>query len=109
MNYLFAALSGLAFGLILSLLKYLLLWRPYLKAKTNRIYLIMMLSSLINVAALLSIFLIRDILPFSYWLTLISLALALNFGGKFLAKQAATKNPETITAINQIQGEDHGT
>ncbi len=109
MNYLFAALSGLAFGLVLSLLKYLLLWRPYLKAKTDRIYLIMMLSSLINVAALFSIFLIRDILPFSYWLTLIALAFALNFGGKFLAKQAADKSTNTTAQINQIQGEDHGT
>lgn len=82
MNYVIAAIAGLAFGAGGGLIKYLLLWRPLLTNKKDfnqkRLITIQIFSMLINIAILIGVFLLRKIWPYPFEITIISTAIGLS-------------------------------
>lgn len=84
--YVESVIAGLAYGALIGLLKYVLLWRKTLKTneEMNRgaLYVRLGIGYALNVAALLFVFLIRNIMPLDFALTLIATAVAMSLTGK---------------------------
>ena len=90
MEYVLGAIAGVAFGALMSALKYALVWKAFLKpdkdgnVKDSKIYSVMIFSNAINVAALLIVFLLRDIMPFNFAATIVATALSLSITNRFM-------------------------
>ncbi|MCL2816845.1 MAG: Tim17/Tim22/Tim23/Pmp24 family-domain-containing protein [Clostridiales bacterium] len=82
-----AFLAGAVFGGLFAALKYFLLWRPFGRGKKLRSTSAVMgrygIGHGINIAALVTVFLFRNVLPFPFEYALIGTALALVLFGKF--------------------------
>ena len=85
-SYIAGALSGAAYGSLVGYIKYHTLWKSILrdqkKITTGTLYQRMGLSYAINVATLLLIFLIRDLLPWDFMAVMIAAAVMLSLAGK---------------------------
>ncbi len=81
MDYAIAGLAGLSYGALIGVIKYLLLWKPLLlgtkELNNNRLLIAQMVSMIVNAAVLFSVFLLREIWPYSFTVTLIATALGL--------------------------------
>lgn len=87
MTYVLGALAGAAFGGLAGLLKYVILWRGYLKKKSrgaadSALYGRMLIGYLVNAAVLVAVFLARKSLPFDFYAAIIAAALALSLTSK---------------------------
>ena len=106
MTYAIGIIAGLLFGVSVSLLKYLFLWRPILKGSRpcigKYVYANMTISMLVNVITLLTVYFLRHIWPYSFEATIVSAALALSLMGKLypltdvFAMEKAAKNGDSI-------------
>ena len=100
MTYLIAAIVGLAYGLIVAILKYIFLWKKlvdpkyYEAVKENQLIARMVISFVTNVVALLLVFFLRNVIPFNFAVTAIATALGLSGGGKIFSMA------KTINKIN---------
>ena len=88
MEYIWGALAGLAFGGLIGAIKYYVLWHKTAKAPqsseitSSYVYIRMIISNVINVAALAIVFLLRDIICFSFVAALFGAAVGLSIAGK---------------------------
>ena len=84
MTYLVGVLGGAAFGVLVGLAKYLLIWRPIQRTdkplNLGAVYWRVGISNVINIITLLIVFLLRTHLPFgmNYIATLGAVAIALS-------------------------------
>jgi len=90
-EYFFAALGGGLFGIIVGYVKYLLLWSPVVNGKVQltqkSIYTRLIIQSFINIATLLTVYLVRNIWPFSFVVTIFATAIALSLMSKFTSSR----------------------
>ncbi len=88
MEYVWGALAGLGFGGLIGAVKYYVLWHRATKAPQDNeitssyVYIRMIISNVINVATLAIVFLLRDIVCFSFVATLLGAAVGLSIAGK---------------------------
>ncbi len=86
MNYLIAALAGLAFGALCAWLKYITIWRPFVLGKkefsAKKIVVPQIISMALNVVILLAVYFLRHIWPYSFEVTIIATAVALSIAGR---------------------------
>ena len=84
--YIESVVIGLAYGFIAGYIKYAVLWKKILKTEREifkeALYLRLGIGYAINFAVLLFVFLIRDIMPFDFAVTIISAAVAMSLSGK---------------------------
>ena len=82
LSYILGGLCGLAFGALIGVLKYATLWRPLLKKRRpitkNSIVGAEVISMAANVAALLTVFLLRNVMPFNFFVVIVGTAVALS-------------------------------
>lgn len=87
--YIISIAAGVIYGIVVGLLKYTLLWRKMLKAsaessfKTSAVTTRMIISYIVNIAALLLVYFIRNILPTDFTFTIIAAAIGISISGKF--------------------------
>ena len=82
LNYVIGAVCGLAIGCAIGVLKNIFIWRGYTKEKddgsgyanASQIYARALISYTVNILALIIVFLIRNVLPFSWVACIIALA-----------------------------------
>lgn len=108
MNYLIAIISGLAFGSVVAVLKHLLVWRPYAAGRADNLATRSIISSAVNVGALLVVFFMRDIWPYSFAVTLLAVAVGLSTAGKLTAQASAKKMQHTAVAVPPLSHEEQG-
>jgi len=81
MTYVIAAAGGLLLGALMGLLKYVLLWKPIILGKrgvtSKNIAITQIISMLINVGTLLAVYFLRNVWPYSFEVTIVSVAVAL--------------------------------
>lgn len=98
MDFLIGGIIGLVYGALFALLKHIILWRPLLNGKKeftqNRLLAAQLISLLANVLALLIVFLMRNILPYSFSVVLITTAFALIITSRLLTMQDNKKLTE---------------
>ena len=90
MEYVLGVVVGVIFGVAVGAGKYFFLWRkllnPEYKPDKNEtaklLYRNMIASYIINIAALLVIFFLRNIMPFDFAATIIAAALALSLANR---------------------------
>lgn len=88
MEYVLAALAGLAYGALIGVGKHLILWHRLLKSPDDfkitmvSIYTRMGISFVINAATLFVVFLLRDYLPFDFVVALLAAGIGLSLAGK---------------------------
>ncbi len=86
MTYFIGALTGLIYGSLFCLLKYVFLWRPLLNGKrkidAKSMPVSQFISMGINIITLLSIYFLRHVWPYSFEATLIAAAVALALIGQ---------------------------
>lgn len=88
MEYIWGALAGLAFGGLIGLIKYYFLWHRAAKLPetgeitSSYVYIRMIASNIINIAVLATVFLLRDIMSFSFVAALFGAAVGLSIAGK---------------------------
>lgn len=84
--YIGGAIAGAAYGSLIGYIKYTALWKRILKSDreitTRTLYQHMGISYAINIAALLVVFLMRDLLPWEFTAVLIAAAVMLSLIGK---------------------------
>lgn len=111
LEYVWGAAAGLVYGGCVGFLKYIFLWRKLLNPKDNTpikstaIYGRMFISYFINLAALLAVYLLRDIMPFEFVSTAIGAAVGLSISGKiFSIQKIYRKAGEYNLEENDISG-----
>lgn len=81
-----SVVAGLTYGFIVGCLKYAILWRKNLKSnekmERGALYLRMGIGYAVNVAALLFVFLMRNIMPLDFASTVVAAAVAMSLAGK---------------------------
>jgi len=105
MSYVWGALAGCAWGVVIGSVKYFLLATRLLRSEkissANSLSVYFGLSILVNIVALLLVFFLRKLLPFSIEATLIGTALALTLTSrlypitKIIALNERNQNPPT--------------
>lgn len=84
--YIESVVVGLAYGFVVGCLKYALLWRKLKKSdkkmESSALYIRMGIGYAINVAALLFVFLMRNIMPLDFVFTIVATAVAMSLTGK---------------------------
>lgn len=111
MDYLFAALGGGAFGAIVGLAKYLFLWAPVINGKKQltqeAITAKLIIQNFLNVAALLIVYFLRNIWPYSFFVTILATAIALSIMSRLTTlyqnKYAAASNNQTDKNSNDFE------
>ncbi len=94
----FSIITGGVFGSIIGFLKYFFLWRPMLKGESQnppesaRIAGGYFISMLVNVLALLAVYLIRNKLPLDYIWLLIGVAVSLSLWGRLYSLKKLIKS-----------------
>ena len=89
MTYVLGATAGALIGSLVGGLKYLLLWKKIMKAPEgvkfgmSQIYGRLTAGYVINAAALIGVYLVRNILPFSFTACVVATAIGLSISGKF--------------------------
>lgn len=116
MTYVIGIIAGVLFGVIVSLLKYLLMWRPILKGSrpciAKYVYSNMIISMAVNVVTLLTVYFLRHIWPYSFEATIVSTALALSLMSKLyplsdiLAMEKSAKNDDSAKSVKEAQIEE---
>lgn len=97
MEYALAVVFGILYGGAVGVCKYLFLWRKALKTEEKweltpgGMYSRMTASYAINVATLLLVYFLRNIIPFDFVIFAISTALALSLAGKAFSLQKVYK------------------
>ncbi len=95
MDFLIAAVAGLAYGALWGLLKYLILWRPIFTGKkeltAKTLYPTQIISTFISIVVLLLIFFLRKLWPYSFEVTLICAAISLSISSKLPSLHNARK------------------
>lgn len=86
MEYAIALVCGLLFGALVAWAKHFFIWRPYAQERADGIYWRMAASSAVNVLALLLVFLVRNIWPYSFSTTIIATAVGLTAIARVLAQ-----------------------
>lgn len=88
MEYIWGALAGLAFGGLAGAIKYYILWHRTAKLPEtgeitpSYVYIRMIASNIVNIAVLATVFLLRDIMSFSFVAALFGAAVGLSIAGK---------------------------
>lgn len=88
MEYIWGALAGLAFGGLVGAIKYYILWHRAAKLPEageltpSYVYVRMIASNIVNIAVLATVFLLRDIMCFSFVAALLGVAVGLSVAGK---------------------------
>ena len=97
MEYVLAVLTGIVFGGIVGVCKYLFIWKGLLHPKnpdalTNRqTYGRIFISYLVNVATLLTVYFVRNIIPFDFVAFAIATAFALSLAGRGASFRKSSK------------------
>ena len=85
-TYIIGALAGAAYGSLIGFVKYAVLWKKMLGSDKNitmpALYRHIIISSIINAASLLLIFLLRNVIPCDFVATIIAAAVMLSLVGK---------------------------
>ena len=85
-SYIAGAITGAAFGSVIGLVKYTMLWKKTIKhnqnISTRVLYRNMGVSYAINIATLFFVFLMRDIMPWDFIVVMIATAVMLSITGK---------------------------
>ena len=85
-TYAAGALAGLVYGFLVGFIKYVCLWKSTIKSDkkitSGNLYARMVISWIANFAALLLVFLLRNLLPFSFAAVLLAAAVGLSLSGK---------------------------
>ena len=96
--YIIAGISGIAYGVIWGLIKYFFLWHPLILGKrefnSKNLMLSQIISMIANIIALLSIYFLRSIWPYSFEVTIIGAAVALALISRISPLQAIKKYNE---------------
>lgn len=86
------ALVGIAYGFIMGLLKYLILWKKFAKADrevtTKELYSKMGISYAIDFLTLLIVFLLRKVMPFDYFWAIFGAAIGLSISTKLFSMRS---------------------
>lgn len=85
MTYVIGAAAGLVYGGLFGLLKHWVRVGGKTQDTTKRLYIYMSVAMLINIVALLSVYFLRNIWPWSFTAMLIATAVALSITGKLSA------------------------
>jgi hypothetical protein len=85
-SYILGAITGAAFGSMVGYIKYATLWKRIIKdnkkISTGALYQHLGVSYAINIATLLFVFLMRNIMPFDFVIVMIATAVMLSLIGK---------------------------
>ena len=86
MDYVIAAVAGLAFGDLCAWLKYIFIWRPFVLGRkeftAQKLTVPQIISMAINVVVLLAVYFLRNIWPYSFEITIVCTAVALSITGR---------------------------
>mgnify|MGYP000971033767 CR=1 FL=1 len=94
MTHVIGALAGLLYGGLFALIKHLIRKSSRQKRdETKQMYSFLFFSMLINIFTLLSIYFLRNWLPWSFMAMLIAAALTLSFCGKLSALRPQKPGP----------------
>jgi len=95
MTYVIGALAGLVYGGLFGLIKHLIRNSAALndKSSTKQLYIYMSVSMFINIVVLLSIYFLRNLLPWSFTAMLIAAAVTLSLSGKLSAFRGPKQDP----------------
>lgn len=99
MEYILGAAAGILYGGSVGLLKYIFLWKKMTDdacdaITTKMVYIRLIISYVANVAALLSTYFVRNIIPFDFAAFAIGTAVALSLAGKIFSIQKALQKVE---------------
>lgn len=111
MDYLIALLAGCTYGAAVGGLKYLILWRPLAHQKrqfTDRnIMIAQIISIMVSVIVLLSVFFLRDFWPYSFELTILGAAIGLSIMGRLSPLRDIKKIESAVNAKNSESIKDN--
>ncbi len=86
--YILGVAVGLAYGAAAGVIKYLILWRGIAKSDreltSGALYARFGASFVINFVVLLAVFLLRKIMPFDFYMTILATAIGLSISGKLV-------------------------
>lgn len=92
MVYVISAVVGVIYGIAAGLIKYVLVWRRFIRPKKNAeeihragIFVRMALSHVLNAVILLVVFLIRDMIPLDFVVTIVAAAAGLAISGRLFS------------------------
>jgi len=102
-TYAIGALAGLIYGGLFGLVKHLFRNSSLLKKKdaVKQVYIYMAVSMAINIAVLLSIYFVRNLLPWSFTAMLIAAAVSLSLAGKLSAFRGQKQGGENERKVRQ--------
>ncbi|MEG1500344.1 MAG: hypothetical protein RR396_00125 [Clostridiales bacterium] len=104
-NWVWGILAGLVFGGFLGLIKYLALWRPFIKKEeaSSSVHFILFrygISLAIDFLCFLIIYLTRDMVPLLYGAVLLGAAIALVVSGRFFSLN------KKLNGLHQLEKKD---
>lgn len=92
MIYIISAAVGVVYGIVAGVIKYVLLWRGFVRPKKNAeqinkagIFVRMALSHVLNAVILLVVFLLRDMLPLDFVVTIVATTVGLAISGRLFS------------------------
>jgi len=96
LDYVIAAVAGLAFGALCAWLKYIFIWRPFVLGKkeftAKNLTVPQIISMALNVVILLTVYFLRNVWPYSFEITIICTAVSLSITGRLYQTHDYKKN-----------------
>lgn len=111
MDYVISAIAGAAYGIGIGLLKYVLLWWKIIHPKEGAkpiskggIFARMGISYALNVVILLIVFLLRDVMPLNFSVTIVAAAFGVIIASKVFSTEKFNKRLLEQAALEDSQG-----
>ena len=101
-SYIAGAIVGAAYGSVIGYIKYSALWKKMIKSNkkitTGALYQHIGISYAINIAALLFVFLMRNVMPWNFIVVIIAVAVMMSLIGKLAPMSEIMSHVEEKTS-----------